>query len=100
MQLLELFNQIKEEKLSKDQLESYHSQLSHMFADMKIEYADLEKEEAMFFYERTSKEVTDISIKRIWKASKSGQRMILLKAYIGATTTILQSLKSRLYTIY
>ena len=67
---------------------------------MQIEIANLEKEEAMYFYERTNKETSDVSIKRAWKATEKGQRLILLDRYEKATSKILTSLKSRLYSQY
>lgn len=100
MTLLELFRSVKEQNLSKDELENYRDQLSSLYAEMQIELADLEKEEAIFFYQRTNPQTTDISIKRAWKVTDKGQRLILLNRYLKATSTILGSLKSRLYSIY
>lgn len=100
MKLLELFEAVKEEHLGKDQLEKYRDMLSSLYADMQVEMASIEKGEALFFYEKTSPEVTDISIKRLWLATAAGQRKILLNRYLKATEKILSSLKSRLYSQY
>ena len=100
MELLELFTAVKEEHLSKDQLEKYRDTLSSLYADMQIEMAGIEKGEAIYFYEKTAPDVTDISIKRAWSASNMGQRKILLSRYLKATEKILSSLKSRLYSQY
>lgn len=100
MTLLSLFQAVKEQHLSKDQLEQYRDQLSSLYADMQVETADLEKEEAIFFFQRTNPETTDISIKRAWKVTERGQRLILLNRYLKATSKILESLKGRLYSIY
>lgn len=100
MKLLELFEAVKEEHLGKDQLEKYRDELSSLYADMQIEMAGIEKAEAMFFYDKTAPDVTDISIKRRWLASDTGQRKILLNRYLKATEKILSSLKSRLYSVY
>ena len=100
MTLLELFEAVKEKNLSKDQLEVYRDDLSSLYADMQIEMADLEKAEAVYFYSKTSPEVTDVSIKRTWRVTVSGQRQILLKRYLRGSEKILSSLKSRLYSIF
>lgn len=100
MTLLELFQTVKEKNLSKEQLEGYRDELSSMYADIQLEVADIEKEEAIFFYGKKSPDVSDISIKREWRVTHSGQRLILLSRYLKATEKILASLKSRLYSIY
>jgi len=100
MTLLELLVAVKEQHLGKDQLEQYRDQLASLYADMQIEIAGLEKEEAMYFYKRMNPETSDISIKRSWKATESGQRLILLNRYVKAIAKVIDSLKSRLYNIY
>ena len=98
MTLLELFQAVKDEKLDKQSLEAYHSQLSSLKAQMHLELADIEKAEATFIY--NSEIETDIGKKRAWKASEKGQRQITLDAYIKATSTVLSSLKNRLFSVY
>lgn len=97
MKLLEVFQAVKEQSLTKSQLEQYHSSLTSLYAEMSLEMADIEKKEAVFFYERTEPDVTDISIKRAWKVTTEGQRQILLSRYLKATEKVLSSIKSRLY---
>ena len=95
--LKDLIVSVKEKNLSKDQLEAYRDQLSGLFAEMQMECADLEKEEALFM------EKTDATVARakvLWKATPSGQRLIVLKRYSLATKELLNSLKSRLYSLY
>ena len=95
--LKDLIVSVKEKNLSKDQLEGYRDQLSSLYAEMNMEMADIEKEEALFM------EKTDTTVARakvIWKATPSGQRLIVLKRYCLATKELLNSLKSRLYSIY
>lgn len=97
MTLKDLIISVKEKNLSKDQLEDYRDQLSNLFAEMQMEIADLEKEEAIFM------EATDTTVARakvIWKATEKGKRLIVLKRYCLATKELLNSLKSRLYSIY
>lgn len=97
MKLSELILSVKEKNLSKDQLEDYRDQLSQLFAEMQMEMADIEKEEALLM-EKT--EGTAIARKIAWRATEKGQRLIVLKRYTLATKELLNSLKSRLYSIY
>lgn len=100
MTLAELIISVKEKNLSKDQLEDYRDQMSGLFAQMQMEMAELEKEEALFM---NDPDVNDRSVaerKVLWKGRKSGQRLIVLKRYCLATKELLNSLKSRLYSIY
>lgn len=99
MTLTELIVAVKEKNLSKDDLEKYRDAMSHLFADMQIEMAELEKEEALFL-EVMGEEKSAVSKKINWKATPSGQRLIVLKRYCLATKELLNSLKSRLYSIY
>lgn len=97
--LNDLIVSVKEKNLSKDQLELYRDQMSHLYAEMQMEMADLEKEEALFLDDAQIAQ-SAISRKTQWKATKSGQRLIVLKRYCLATKELLNSLKSRLYSIY
>ena len=97
--LTELIVAVKEKNLSKDQLEFYRNDMSQVFAEMQMEMAELEKEEAMFM-NNIPPDVSVAEWKIRWKATKSGQRLIVLKRYCLATKELLNSLKSRLYSIY
>lgn len=97
MKLRELIVAVKEKQLTKDQLEDYRDDLAGIFAQMKIEYSELEKEEALYLNDT---EGSEASRKRMWRATPKGQRMIELKRYCEAVTKLLDSLKSRLYSIY
>lgn len=99
MKLQELIQNVKEKNLTKDQLEDYRDELSNLFANLQIEMADLEKEEAIFM-EAKSDEKSVAQRKIEWKATEKGQRLIVLKRYCLATKELLNSLKSRLYSIY
>lgn len=99
MQLRELIIAVKEKNLSKDQLEEYRDQMSQLFAEMQLETAELEKNEAIFMeMKEDTKSVAQRKIE--WKATPDGQRLIVLKRYCLATKELLNSLKSRLYSIY
>lgn len=99
MTLPELFLAVKEKQLPKDKLEAYRDEMSQLFADMQVEMADLEKEEALFMDKKTPEDSV-AQMKVFWKATPSGQRLIVLKRYCIATKELLNSLKSRLYSVY
>ena len=99
MTLTELILSVKEQHLTKDQLEGYRDQMAQLFAEMNMEMADLEKDEALFMNEREDGEAA-ISRKIAWKATAGGQRLIVLKRYATATKAMLSSLKDRLYNYY
>ena len=102
MTLADLIIAVRDEKLNKDQLEAYRTQMSDLFAQMQIEMADLEKEEALFMdaWIGNDGEASVAQKKIAWKITKGGQRLIVLKRYCLATKELLNSLKSRLYSIY
>lgn len=96
--LKELIVSVKEAKMDKPVLEQYHTQISGLHAEMQLEMADLEREEALFMNGK-DKDESAISRKISWKATTSGLRLIVLKRYTLATKELLNSLKSRIYTL-
>ena len=98
MKLAELFKQVQEKNLTKDQLEEYHADLSGLYGQMQLELADVRKKKAIFFVEQPEK--TAIATERKWGASSEGLREIELAHYAKGTEKILSSLKSRLYSVY
>ena len=97
MKLLELFKVVKDENLTKEQVEDYHKQLRELRADIKLELAGIQKERAMFMLKNRE---TPASHREIdWKGSPEGQREIDLKAYVTATTDHIESLKTRIYAL-
>lgn len=99
MTLNELIIAVKEKNLSKDQLEDYRDQMSNLYAQMQIELADCEKKEAEFM-DGLPENVSVAQWKIKCKVTGFGQRAIVLKRYCLATKELLNSLKSRLYSIY
>lgn len=100
--LLELLEAVKDENLPKGALEKYRDELVHLHSAMQIELANVEKNAAIFFetVRGTDEKMSDVSIKRKWKASIQGQREIELNRFIKAVAKEIDSLKSRLYSIY
>lgn len=103
--LLEMIQAVKEKNLTKQQLEDFHSGMTNLYAQMMFEMAELEKLEAVFFLKTKDdptreKELTDVAIKRLWRGSAAGQRLIELKNFEKATSKMLSSIKSRIFSIY
>lgn len=100
MKLIELFQIVKDDTLQKDQLEKYRDQLASLYAEMTLEYATLEKKEAMFLLSENQREKSMALRKAEWKGTDEGQRMIDLKNWMKGTAKVIDSLKSRLYSLY
>ena len=98
MKLIDLLQAVREDNLTKTQLESYHTTLSGLYGDLMINIAKLKKEKAMF--EASDPNASVAKMKVLWKARPEGQRLIELEGYARATSTQLRSLKNRLYSIY
>lgn len=98
MQLLDLFQAVKEENLSKDQLEHYHKEISELYSQMHLEVGQLKKRRGMYMLAHP--ELTAAAMKRLFDGSEDGQRLIELESYVRATSAQLRSLKSRLFSIY
>ncbi len=99
-EIKKLLEEVKEQFLDKDKLESYHSALSNIYAEMQFEIADLKKSRALFFIERSVGKVSDVSIKREWDATPAGLTLMEIELAVKAVSKILSSLKSRLYNVY
>lgn len=96
MTLIELIKEIKDQHLDRQQLEAYQSEMLELYSLYMIELADIQKESALFIagYEADK----DITKKRAWEVTKSGQREIELKSYTKILPHHLSSLKSRIYS--
>lgn len=100
MTLLELIQSVKDKSLSQEQLEEYGDQMSSLFAQMQIEMADLEKEEAMYLSVTHTNEKDSVALRKImWKATEKGQRLIVVKRYSIATNEMIKSLKNRTFRL-
>jgi cytochrome c2 len=97
MKLKELFEKVKDENLTKEQLEDFYSQMSRLRADVKMELSGLQKEKALFMLQEPEKSVAERKV--AWAGSEKGQREIELKSYISAIGDHLNSLKTRIYSL-
>lgn len=95
--LIEVITKVREQNLTKEQLEHYYDELSVLLAELNNEAGELEKEEALFLANRESTE-SIASRKVAWKSTPAGQRLIVVKRYISAVKSLLSSVKNRIYS--
>lgn len=98
MTLLELLDAVRDENLSREQIEKYRDDLIHVHTKMQWELADIEKEEAKFIYSKPQ-EIPDVKHKREWRATEKGQRQIELNRYLKSVVKEVDSLKSRIFSL-
>jgi hypothetical protein len=89
---------VKEKDLSKEQLESYYTDLSNLKARLNQDFAQLKKEEAMFLVNRNEGESV-ASVKIRWNSTESGQKKIGIEWDIKTIATLLDSVKTRIYSL-
>lgn len=97
LSLRELLEAVKDKKLSKEQIEDYYGDLTHVYSSVCLELADLKKKEAFYFIDK--KQDSDVATKRAWRVLPDGQRMIELETYKNVIPRELSSLKNRIYAL-
>ena len=97
MRLLNLFQQVKDENLTKEKLDDLYSQMARLRADVKIELSGILKEKAIAMLQNPEKSVAERKV--TWQGSEKGLREIELKSYISAIGDHLNSLKTRIYAL-
>lgn len=99
-QLSDLLEKVKDPTLTLEKIELFRDEMIHLHSAMQISLADLEKSEALYFLNYPDAENTaDIKIKRAWKGSPEGQRLIELNRFVKAVAKEVDSLKSRVYRL-
>lgn len=86
---------IKDENLSKEQLDFYYSALTQLRADVRIEKAALLKEKALFMVKHP--ELSAVQRKINWDASEAGLRLFDLQAYVTSLGDAMEGVKTRIY---
>jgi len=95
--LKETLAAVKDKKLTKEQIEDFYADLTHVYSSVCLELADIKKREAFYFIDH--KEDTDVATKRKWRVTPDGQRMIELEMYKNVIPRELASLKNRIYAL-
>jgi hypothetical protein len=90
---------VKDEQLPLAMIEKYRDELIHLHSAMQLELAYVEKAEALYFDSHSAPDVSDISIKRKWRATEKGQRHIDLNRMIKVVVKEVDSLRSRVYRL-
>lgn len=98
MKLLDLLQNIKDDTLSREQIEQYRDELAYLYGDMKIECAELKKKESIHYLQTKIPEKSGVTVKHEWRSSEDGRRLLLLEAYVSATAKAIDSLKGRIYS--
>lgn len=89
---------LREDKLSRDQLEDLFNSLSSLYAEMEIRMGELEKEEAIFLNECGEKTRAGAEMK--FNATEKGQESITLKHNLRALSKLISSVKHRVIAVY
>lgn len=89
---------VKDIGLSKQQLEDYHKTLCELKGEMKLRMATIKKAKGMFMIQNPEQSVAQREIN--WKASELGQEEMDMVGKLGACSSNIESVKSRLYSIY
>jgi len=92
----ELLEAIKDENLSKEQLEDYYTKICQLRSDLSLAIAELVKKEAVFMGEPSEKSVASIKID--WKKTAEGQKLIEYKGLYGALSNAKDGIKNRIYS--
>lgn len=93
----DLIKSIREDKLSKQQLEDYYTHLATLYAEMSDRLGDLEKAEALFM--ANSEEKTRARAEILWNATENGLEEIGLKRKIKAVEKLGSSVKHRIFNV-
>lgn len=101
MNLRDTLTAVKDKNLSKEQIEAFYDDLTHLYSAVCLELADLKKEEAIFFLDAktANSDEADVSIKRRFRATTGGLRKIELETYKNIIPKELSSLKMRIYSL-
>lgn len=97
MKLAEVIQVVKDENLSKEQLEQYFDMVSALLAQLLMDMSELEKKEALFMLsEAQNGSVASVKVK--WRGSTEGQKLIGLKRYAEACKVLLRSIKNKIFS--
>lgn len=98
MTIPEFIEYYKSRKWTKEELEVLQQDVSYVYQKLQLEIADLKMEEALFMGEKTP-EQSVADRKRLFSATKSGQRLIQLKGYDLSVKEMLSAIKSKIFQL-
>lgn len=88
---------VKDASLSKEQLEDYHKTLCELRGEMKMRMATIKKAKGMFMVQNPELSVAQRMIN--WKASELGQEEADMVGKLGACSSNIESVKTRIYSL-
>ena len=88
---------VKDISLSKEQLEDYHKTLCELKGEMKMRMATIKKARGMFMVQNPELTVAQREIN--WKASELGQEEMDMVGKLGACSSNIDSVKTRIYAL-
>ena len=102
MTLQEILSKVREERLSRADLESFEQHLTALYSEVMLRIATLQKAESLYFYAKEVEhpELPDIKIKRLWRASDEGIELRQREVEVKVIAKNLSSIKSRIYQSY
>lgn len=97
--LLDVLQSIKEQNLSRGQLEQFEQTFTALFSDYMMRIAVLQKAESLYFgaMEQTHPELPDVKIKRMWRVTDDGLELRQKETEVKVIAKNLSSIKSRIY---
>lgn len=97
MNLYEVLDAVKDERLPLDMCERYRDQLCHFKSELSRKIADLKKKRALFMIQ--SEEKTAAAKKLAFDASPDGQKLIGYEGDIRGLGDEISSLQSRIFSL-
>lgn len=97
MNLREILDRVRDEGLSKTELQHFEIALATLYEKYQYKQADLEKKEAIFLESMEGSEASRI---RRWKATDDGKLLIDIDHQIPVINKWYGSVKSRLIQMY
>lgn len=102
MNLTEILAKVREDRLSRADLEMYEQKLTALYSEYMLRVATLQKAESLYFYskEQEHPELPDVKIKRAWRATDEGIELRQKEIEVKVIAKNLSSLKARIYQMY
>lgn len=96
--LIDLIHKVKQENLTKSDLEALYTHLCTLKAEYHLKLSDLKREEAKYILE--SEEISAVAKKDAWRGSEAGMELIKASEEVKAVGQLAMSVKNRLFSSY
>ena len=97
--LIETLAAVKEDRLSRADLELYEQKFTALYSDYMMRIAVLQKAESLYFgaMEAEHPELPDVKIKRLWRVTDDGLELRQKETEVKVIAKNLSSIKSRIF---